>query len=105
MYSRVFWGKFRPEESEEVIRVAMESIPTFKELPGYHRVTYLYDRGSGLGWAIALFDTEGHAESCVDHLKDVISAFGVYDVEPPEGDTLTLGPDTSFPMFEVIAEG
>lgn len=105
MHSRIFWGKFRPEESDEVIRIAQESVPVFQKLPGFQRVTFLYDRGSGLGWVVSIFDTEEDAESCVDHLQEVISAFGAYDVEPSEGDTLTLGPDSSFPMFEVVAEG
>lgn len=104
MYSRVFWAKFRPDQSDEVVRVCRDAVPVFQGLPGFRRVTFLYDRGSGLGWTIALFDTEEQARSCVDHLQDIIATFGKHAVVSGD-DPVTLGADTSFPMFEVVAEG
>jgi hypothetical protein len=105
MYSRVYWTMFRPEEGDQVVRVAQESIPVHQALPGFRRVTYLYDRESGLGMAIELFDTQEQAESAVDHLQTVIDAFGAYAAPQPEGSSPSLGPDTTLPILEVIAEG
>lgn len=105
MFSRVYWTMFRPEESDQVVRVARESIPIHQGLPGFRRITYLYDRESGLGMAVELFDTREQAESAPDHLRSVIDEFGKYAVQHPADSGPSLGADTTLPMLEVIAEG
>lgn len=105
MFSRVYWAKFRPEEGEEVIRVARESIPVFNRLPGFERVTYLYDQASGLGFAFSVWASSEDAQASGERVANVVEQFGRYAVEEPEGASPAFGVDTSFPVFEVIAEG
>jgi hypothetical protein len=47
MYARIGRLRFHPGHRAEVIRIAQESLPTFRSLPGFVRVTYLYDDASG----------------------------------------------------------
>jgi hypothetical protein len=54
MYSRIARGKFRTDKSDEVIRVAQESIATFQRQPGFQSVVFHYDWASGWGFATSL---------------------------------------------------
>ncbi len=47
LYARVNRARFHTEHSDDVIRVARESLDFFEGLPGFERITYLYDRASG----------------------------------------------------------
>lgn len=105
MFSRIYWARFRPEESDNVVRVARESVPVHQRSPGFQRITYLYDRDSGLGVAIEVFETEEQAESGRDHVKSVIDAFAEYVAEQPSGTRPLLEQNTALPILEVIAEG
>lgn len=104
MFARIARARFRPEESEEVIRVARESLNTFKRLPGFQRVTYLYDRASGWGFAISLWASEEDATASIVGLTDVVEEFAPYWAQEPTAESPTFDVIGQLPTFEVIAE-
>ncbi len=102
MYSRIARAKFRTDKSDDVIRVAKEGVAVTKKLAGFQSVSYHYDRESGWGFALSVWDTKEHADAAAEGLRSVVEAFGPYRVtSSPAGDTVE-GP---LPSFEVIAQG
>lgn len=99
MFARIGRARFRPEESEEVIRVARESLDTLKRLPGFQRMTYLYDRASGWGFAISLWAREEDAAS-VTGLTDVVEELAPYWAEEPTTESLTFHIIEQFPTCD-----
>ncbi len=102
MYSRIARARFRPETAEEVIKVAKDSIGTFQKLPGFQSVIYHYDRVSGWGFSISLWETKEQADAAMEGLRSVTEAFAPLRVsQQPTGDPL----EGALPTFEVIAQG
>ena len=104
MYARIGRARFRPEQSEEVIRVAQESLETFRRIDGFGGVTYLYDRTSGWGVAVQLWETQAAADAAPEKLRPVLDQFAPYFAEAAQstpGSFDVIGP---LPTFEVVAQ-
>jgi hypothetical protein len=102
MFAGVQRARFLPEHGDDVIRVAQQSLDTLREMPGLQRMTYLYDRASGWGFAISLWTSEGDARAVGERLTDIRDQFAPYWA----GDIGSAVHDVTgtLPSFEVIAE-
>ncbi len=102
MHSRIARAKFRTDKGDEVINVAEGSVATFQRQPGFRSVSFHYDRASGWGFSVSLWDTKEHAEAANEGTRGVTEQFGQYRVNPgPTGDAV----EGTLPSFEVIAQG
>ena len=101
MYARVGRGRFRPEQSEAVIQIAQDSLATYRRASGFRGVTYLYDRGSGWGVAMSLWDTAADAAAVVEALRPTLEQFAAHYAEGAQTAPDVVGP---LPIFEVIAQ-
>lgn len=102
MYGRIARAKFQTDTSEEVIKVARESIPTFQRLPGFQSVTYLYDRTSGWGVSMSLWDTAEHADAAAAGTRSVVEQFAPFRANASDTPNVVEG---ALPTFEVIGQG
>ena len=103
MFARIGRLRFRPGHREEVIRIARESLPIFRSLAGFERVTYLYDDASGWGFVLSLWTTAEHADASDAPLTGVAEQFAAYgagDLDDDEAHAV-IG---RLPTLEVIAE-
>ncbi|MFH0342003.1 MAG: hypothetical protein ACHBNF_07695, partial [Chromatiales bacterium] len=103
IHSRIGRGRFRTDKSDDVIRVAKESVATFQRQPGFQSVVFHYDRASGWGVAVSLWDTKEHAAAALEGTRSVTEQFAPFRVTPGQQTPDTIeGP---LPTFEVIAQG
>lgn len=102
VYSRIARAKFDTTKSAEVVKVAQDSVATFQRLPGFQSVAFHYDRSSGWGIAVSLWDTKEHADAVPEGTKDVVAAFAIHRANRHQPtDTL----EGALATFEVIAQG
>ncbi len=103
MYSRIARAKFDTTKSEDVIKVAKEAVGTTKRLSGFRSVTYHYDRASGWGFAVSMWDTKEQADAAAEKLRSVNEAFAPYRTNKQHQTAdVVAGP---LPSFEVVAQG
>lgn len=103
MYSRIARAKFDTTKSEDVIKVAKEAVGTAKRLSGFRSVAYHYDRESGWGFSVSIWDTKEQADAATEKLRSVAEAFAPYRTNKQQQTADTVeGP---LPCFEVVAQG
>jgi len=105
MYAHIARARFQPEHSDDVIQVARDSIDAYRELAGFVRVTHLYDRASGWGFALSTWQTEADAKAAVVPLASVTDRFAKYWAEHPSSEPGFFDVIGALPTFEVVAEG
>ncbi len=103
MYARIGRLRFHPGHRAEVIRIAQESLPTLRSLPGFVRMTYLYDDASGWGFAVSLWATAEDLDAANARLASVAQQFAAYGVGDLEDEAAhaVIG---RLPTLEVIAD-
>lgn len=105
MHAQIARARFQPEHGDDVIQVARESLDAYRELTGFVRVTHLYDRTSGWGFALSTWETEADADAALVPLAKVTDRFAQYwatdhlSSEPGFFDVIG-----ALPTFEVVAE-
>lgn len=102
MHSLVLRGVFRPGVGDEVIRACHESIPEFRQQAGFHSVTYLYDRSSGAGLGVTVWDSQAHIDAARDAIRRLSQPFLELMVNS-DAPMEPLG--ARWPIFEVVAQG
>lgn len=102
MYSRIARAKFNTSKSEDVIRVAKEGVAATKKLAGFQSVTYHYDRASGWGFSVSVWDTKEHADAATQGLRSTAEAFAPFRTSQQQTADVVEGP---LPTFEVVAQG
>ena len=102
MYSRIGRARFRTDKSDEVVRVARESVATFQRQPGFQSVVFHYDRASGWGVAVSVWDTKEHADAAPEGTRSVTEQFAPFRVIPGQTPDTVEGP---LPSFEIVAQG
>ncbi len=102
MFASVQRARFGPEQSEDVIRVARASLDTLRDMPELQRMTYLYDRASGWGFAISTWTSEEDARAVDERLADIADQFAPYWAGDIGSDVHDV--TSSLPSFEVIGE-
>jgi quinol monooxygenase YgiN len=102
MYSRVARAKFDTSKSEEVIKIAQEAIGKTQSLPGFRSVSYHYDRSSGWGISVSIWDTKEQADAAAEGIREIVEAFTAFRVKQQGAADVIDGP---LPTFEVVAQG
>lgn len=103
MDSRIARGKFRTDKSDYVIRVAKEGVAATKKLAGFQSVAYHYDRASGWGFSVSVWDTKEHADAATQGLRSAAEAFAPFRTSQEQQTAdVVEGP---LPIFEVVAQG
>lgn len=105
MYAHIARARFQTEHSDDVIRVARESVDTFRALAGFVHVTHLYDRTSGWGFALSTWETEADADAAVVPLAEVTDRFAKYWADNASSEPGFFDVIGALPTFEVVAEG
>jgi heme-degrading monooxygenase HmoA len=103
MFARIGRLRFRPGHRAEVVRIAQESLPTVRALPGFVRMTYLYDDASGWGVAVSLWATAEDADASDARLASVAEQFAAYgagDLDDEQAHAVS----GRLPTLEVIAD-
>jgi len=104
MFARIDRARFHPDQSDEVIRVAQESLDHFRGLPGFQRITYLYDRTSGWGFGLSLWSNQQDANAAAGRYANVAQQFAPYAIGESNDDPARNRVDGPLQTFEVIAE-
>ncbi len=87
MYARVIFSQYRPEQTDEVIRLYRESVvPEQRKQHGFKGVIVLNDRAAGKGFSITFWETEADlqaSDQVSPYYQQQMTKFAAYFTAPP----------------------